>query len=44
MESNFFNNFYKGSAHSPSWDMKHLWAATHPMSHWTSLTFLTWPI
>jgi hypothetical protein len=35
---------YKGSLCSPRWDTKWLRVAKHPMSHWTSLTFLTWPI
>jgi hypothetical protein len=40
----FFNNLYRESLRFPSQDMKRPRAALHPMSHWTSLTFLTWPI
>jgi hypothetical protein len=32
-ESNFFNNLYRGSPHSPSGDLKRLRAVRHPMSH-----------
>jgi hypothetical protein len=43
-ESDFFSNLCKGSPHSPRRDTKRLRVARHPMSHWTSLTFLTWTI
>jgi hypothetical protein len=39
--SNFLNNLYMGSPRSPNWDTKWLSAARHPISRWTSLTFLT---
>jgi hypothetical protein len=40
-QSDFFNILYKGSPRSPRQDTKWLRDARHPMSHWTSLTFLT---
>jgi hypothetical protein len=43
-EADFFNNLYRGNPRSPSWDMKRLRAARHPMSYWTSLASLTWYI
>jgi hypothetical protein len=43
-ELDFLNKLYKGSLHSPNRDTKQLRAMRHPMSCWTSLTFLTWPI
>jgi hypothetical protein len=40
----FFNNLYRGSLRSPSWDTKWLRVVRHPISRWTSLTFQSWPI
>jgi hypothetical protein len=42
-ELDFFSNLYKGSPRSPRWDTQRLRVARHPMSCWTSLTFLIWP-
>jgi hypothetical protein len=35
---------YRESVRSPSWDTKQLRVTRHPMSCWTPLMFLTWPI